>query len=249
MNGALMTVAWLTWRQLFARRRGWLAAAVVVMPFLLTFFYRFASEDREGDRLIFLMNLNGGLVLGVLLPITSVIFGTTAFGGEIEDGTLIYLLVRPVRRWMVVLVKFAVAALISAATVSASLLLAWFALRNAELPAAFAKGFVTAAIIGAVLYCGIFAYLGLVTRRGLVFGLIYTIVFENILARNLPGVKWLSIREFAVSLAQWAGGEAVKWPQPGVPMTTVWVAGSIILAIALTATMRRLVRYEMVERL
>ena len=103
--------------------------------------------------------------------------------------------------------------------------------------------------MGALVYNGIFAYLGLVTKRGLVFGLIYTIVFENILARNLPGVKWLSVREFTVSVAQWAGGEAVKWPVPGVPITTVWIAGSIILAGSVAATMRRLARYEMAERL
>jgi ABC-2 type transport system permease protein len=249
MNGALMTVAWLTWRQLFARRRAWLAGAVMVLPFLLTFFYRFASEDREGDRLNFLLGLNRELVLAVLLPLTAVIFGTTAFGGEVEDGTLLYLLVRPVRRWTVVLVKFAVATLVSAAIVSVSVLLAWFALRNAELPGAFAKGFVTATIVGAALYCALFAYLGLVTRRGLVVGLVYTIVFENILARNLPGVKWLSVREYAMSLAQWAGGDVVKWPVPGVPMTTVWVGGAIILTVALTVTMRRLERFEMAERL
>lgn len=249
MNGALMTVAWLTWRQLFARRRAWLAAAIIGLPFLLTFFYRFASEDREGDRLVFLMGLNKDLVLGVLLPITAVIFGTTAFGGEVDDGTLIYLLVKPVQRWSVVLVKFAVATLISAAIVSASVLLAWLALRNADLPWTFVRGFITAVLLGAIVYCGIFAFLGLITRRGLVFGLIYTVVFENILARNLPGVKWLSVREFAVSLAQWAGGDAIKWPTPGVPMTTVWVAGSIILALSLTATVRRLARYEMAERL
>jgi len=249
MNGALMTVAWLTWRQLFARRRVWLAAAIAVLPFLLTFFYRFASEDREGDRLVFLMNLNRDLVLSVLLPITAVIFGTTTFGGEVEDGTLIYLLVRPVNRWTVVLVKYVVASLVSAVVVSVSVLLAWFALRNPELPASFAKGFLVATVIGALLYCGIFGYLGLVTKRGLVFGLIYSIVFENILARNLPGVKWLSVREFTVSIAEWAGGGSIKWPTPGVPMTTVWVAGSIILAAALAVTMRRLERYEMAERL
>jgi ABC-2 type transport system permease protein len=249
MNSALMTVAWLTWRQLFARRRGWLAAAIVVLPFLITFFYRFASQDREGDRLIFLMGLNKDLVLAVLLPITAVIFGTTAFGGEVEDGTLLYLLVRPVQRRSVVIVKFLVAAGITAAVVSASELLAWFSLSNAELPFEFVKGFVVSVTIGAVLYCALFSYLGLITRRGLVVGLIYTIVFENILARNLPGVKWLSVREFTMSLAQWAGGETVKWPTPGVPMTTVWVAGAIILVACLFATMRRLGRYEMAEQL
>ncbi|HEX7938052.1 MAG TPA: hypothetical protein VF483_03610, partial [Gemmatimonadaceae bacterium] len=76
-----------------------------------------------------------------------------------------------------------------------------------------------------------------------------TIVFENILARNLPGIKWLSVREFTISLAQWAGGDAVKWPQPGVPIATVWVSGAIILVAAMWATMRRLGHYEMAERL
>src|SRR5689334_8782818 len=154
MNSALATVAWLTWRQLFARRRGWLAGAIIVVPFLFTFVYRFVSQDAEGDRLIFMMGLNRELVLGVLLPITSVIFGTTAFGGEIEDGTLIYLLVRPVQRWSVVLVKYLVAALISAGIVSAAAFLAWFAMRNAELPWAFAKSFIVASVMGSLLYCG-----------------------------------------------------------------------------------------------
>ncbi len=249
MTSALWTVAWLTWRQLFARRRAWLAAAIAVLPFVLTFFYRLSSEDNEGDRLLFLLGLNRDIVLGVLLPLTAVIFGTTAFGGEVEDGTLIYLLVRPVPRWQVVLAKYVVATTVSAAVITVSVLLAWFALRNAELPAVFARSFVTAALVGAVLYCALFSYLGLVTRRGLVIGLMYIIFFENVLSRNLQGVKWLSVREFAVAVARWVGGDAVKWPAPVVPMTTVWVAGSIILVGALALTMRKFSRYELAERL
>lgn len=249
MTHPLLTVAWLTWRQLFARRRGWLAAAIIVFPFVLTFLYRLSSEDREGDRLIFMLNMNRDMVVGVLLPLTAVIFGTTAFGGEVEDGTLIYLLVRPVPRWRVALVKYVVAVLVTVAVVSASVLLAWFALRTDELPGVFARAFLTAGLLGALLYCALFSFLGLVTRRGLVLGLLYLIFFENIMSRALQGVKWLSVREYAVSVAQWAGGDVVKWQVPGVPMTTVWVGGSIILAVALMMVMRTLERYEMAERL
>ena len=249
MNGPLFTVAWLTWRQLFARRRAWLAGAIVVLPFLLTFFYRFVSQDGEGDRLVFMMGLNRELVLGVLLPVTAVIFGTTAFGGEIDDGTLIYLLVRPVQRWTVVLVKYLVAALITAVIVSAAEFLAWFALRNAELPWTFAWSFIVAAFVGSLIYCALFGFLGLITRRGLIVGLIYAIVFENILARKLVGVRSLSVREYSITIAEWASNGIVKWAQPGVSVATVWWAGSVILAACLIATMRRLGRYEMAERL
>lgn len=249
MTGPLPTVAWLTWRQLVARRRGWLAAAIVVLPFMLTFLYRLTSEDREGDRLLFMINMNRDAVIGVLLPLTAVIFGTTAFGGEVEDGTLIYLLVRPVQRWRVALVKYVVAMAVTTAIVAAAVLLAWFAIRTAELPAAFPRAFLTAALGGALLYCGLFCYLGLVTRRGLVVGLLYLIFFENLMSRTLQGVKWLSIREYSWSLAQWAGGDVVKWQTPGVPMSTVWIGSAIILAVAVTLVMRRLSTYELAERL
>jgi ABC-2 type transport system permease protein len=244
-----MTVAWLTWRQLFARRRAWLAAAIIVLPFILTFFYRLTSEDREGDRLLFTLGMNREIVIAVLLPLTAVLFGTTAFGGEVEDGTLIYLLVRPVSRWQVTLVKYAIAVLVTLSIVTAAILLAWFALRTPELPWTVPKAFIAASIVGSIVYCALFSYVGLVTRKGLVIGLLYVIFFENVLTRNLPGVKWLSVREFGISVAQWAGEGIVKFTDATVPMTTVWVAGSIIVVAAMAATMRTLMRYELAERL
>lgn len=249
MKGPFMTIAWLTWRQLFARRRGWLAAAIVVLPFILTFFYRLASEDREGDRLIFMLGMNREIVIGVLLPLTAVIFGTTAFGGEVEDGTLIYLLVRPLPRWRVALTKYLVAVLVTVVIIAVAILFAWLALRTAELPGVVPRSFVSASLVGALVYCALFSYVGLVTRKGLVLGLLYVIFFENVLTRNLPGVKWLSVREFGVSVAQWAGGGVVKFADASVPMTTVWIVGSIILVAALSMTIRAMTRYELAERL
>jgi ABC-2 type transport system permease protein len=249
VNSALATVAWLTWRQLFARKRAWLAAAIIALPFILTFFYRLTSEDREGDRLVFMLGMSREIVLSVLLPLTAVLFGTTAFGGEVEDGTMIYLLVRPLSRWQVTLIKYAVAVLVTIAIVAASILLAWFAMRTTELPWAFPRSFIAAIIVGSLVYCALFSYVGLVTRKGLVIGLLYVIFFENVLTRSLPGVKWLSVREYNVSVAQWAGSGIVKFTDATVPMTTVWVAGSIILVAALASTIRTLTHYELAERL
>jgi ABC-2 type transport system permease protein len=249
MTGSAWTVAWLTWRQLFARRRAWLAAAIAVFPFLMTFIYRLSSEDNEGDRIVFMMGMNRELLLGVLLPLAALIFGTTSFGGEVEDGTLVYLLVKPVRRWRVVLVKYLVALVVTIAVVSVAVLLPWWALRNEELPLVFIRGFLVAVAVGAAIYCAVFTLLGLVTRRGLLFGLLYVIFIEQVLTRNFDGVASLSARELAISVAQWAGGGVVKWPTPAVAMPTVWTVAGLAVAAAIAITMRRLARYELAEKI
>lgn len=243
------TIVWLTWRQLFARKRAWIAVAIAVIPFLLTFLYRFASEDREGDRLAFMLGINREIILGVLLPLTAVIFGTAAFGGEVDDGTLLYMLVKPVLRWQVVLIKYLVALVVTMLVGGVAVTLPWLALRNADLPPGFIRGFLFAVAVGSLIYCAVFMYLGLKTRRGLLFGLLYIIFFENVMSRNFDGVKSLSARELSITAAEWASGGAVKWPVPGVDIATVWWAGSIIWVVAMALAMRKLSHYELAERL
>ena len=249
IDQATRTVLWLTWRQLFARHRVWLAAVTVILPFILTFLYRLSSEDNEGDRISFMMVMHRELILSVLLPVVALVFGTTAFGGEVEDGTLVYVLGKPVPRWKIVLVKYFVAVAVTVTVVAAAELLAWQSLRNAELPGRFLWGFVVAAAVGGAIYCAAFTFFGLVTRRGLLYGLLYVIFFENVLARNFDGVNQLSARQFSVSVAQWASNEVVKWSPPPVSMTNVWIVGSVIVVVSIVATMRRLSRYELAERL
>src|SRR5258708_40350013 len=66
-----------------------------------------------------------GIGLGVLLPITALVFGTSAFGGEVEDGTLIYLMVKPVPRWQLTFSKYVVALAATVAVIVSASLLAW----------------------------------------------------------------------------------------------------------------------------
>jgi len=246
---AMRTIVWITWRQLFARRRVWLAVAIAVLPYVLTFLYRLSSEDNEGDRVRFMMTMHRELVLAVLLPIAALVFGITAFGSDVEDGTLIYVIAKPVSRWRVVVAKYLVAFVVTVGVVAASVLLAWASLRSPELPGRFIWGFSVSIVVGAAIYCAAFTLLGLVTRRGLLFGLLYVIFFENLLARNFAGVASLSVRELAASVAQWASDGVVKWTIPPVSITTVWIVGGVIVATSIAVAMRKLMRYEMAERL
>lgn len=242
------TVVWLTWRQLFARRRLWLAIAFSLVPLIFTVFYRFASDDQAGARIGFFSGMSRELVIGTLVPLAAALFGTTAFGGEVDDGTLVYLLVKPIARWRIVLSKYVVALLSTIGVMVPSLVLPWLMLRGPELSFDVLRGFVIGGAAGAAIYCALFLSLGLKSRRALVFSLLYVIAFEAVLSRNLVGVKSLSVREFAVAISQAASNGALVLKGYVVPMNTVWTMSAILLIGALVISLRTLSRYELAER-
>ena len=51
------------------------------------------------------------------MPLVALIIGTAAIGSEIDDGTAVYLIVKPIPRWRIALSKMVVAAGLTAAMV------------------------------------------------------------------------------------------------------------------------------------
>jgi ABC-2 type transport system permease protein len=250
MSGPIdTTVVWLTWRQLFARRRLYLAGAFSFAPFLVAIIFRLTAGDLEGTSSGFLISLLREIVVGTLLPLAALVFGTSAFGGEIDDGTLVYLLVKPIARWRVVVSKYVVAVACTIAVMVPAIVLPWVLVRTPDLPATVPLSFLAGASIGALLYCAIFMTLGLTTRRALVLGLLYVIGLEIVLSRSIAGLRSLSIREFALSVTQAVGDAAVQFTDPTVRMTTVWWIGAIMLVGSIGLSIRKLGRYEVAERL
>jgi ABC-2 type transport system permease protein len=242
------TVVWLTWRQLFARKRLYLAVAFSLLPLIFTVFFKFAADDQPGSRLAFFSGLSRELIIGTLVPLAAALFGTTAFGGEVDDGTLVYLLVKPIPRWRIVLSKYVVAVLSTIGVMIPAMVLPWFLLSGPELSARVLRGFLVGGAAGAAIYCALFLSLGLASKRALVLSLLYVIGFEAVLSRNLVGVKSLSVREFAVALSQAASSGAIVLKGYVVPMTTVWTMSGILLIGAMALSLRKLSRYELAER-
>jgi ABC-2 type transport system permease protein len=243
------TIIWLTWRQLFARRRLYLVAAFALTPLLLALLFRVLIPDPDAASGEFLTGLVRDFVIGTLLPLAAVIFGTTAFGGEVDDGTLVYLLVKPLPRWRVVVWKYVVAVLSTAAVMIPAVLLPWLVVRTPELPFRIPLSYLAGLGVGCLVYCAIFVALGLTTRRSLVFGLLYIVAVEMVLSRTIIGTKSLSVREFAISVAQWAGNGTVTLSPTPVSLPTVWIMGPVILVGAIVFTLWKLQRFEVAERL
>ena len=50
-----------------------------------------------------------GLLVSSVLPLVALVFGTAALGSELDDGTAVHILTKPIPRWTIILPKLVVA--------------------------------------------------------------------------------------------------------------------------------------------
>jgi ABC-2 type transport system permease protein len=239
---AIPEIVRVTLRQLLGRRRTLLLLLLSVVPVLMALVFVAAGEsDVDG----FATSVLDVFSVTILLPIVAVLFGTAAFGAEIEDGTVVYLLAKPISRWAVILAK-----LIGAAAVTALLTIASVAVAGviALLPqgqhgVAAMIGFMAAMAVGSVCYVSFFLALSLYTRRALMIGIFYFLVWEGLLSSLLAGIANFSIRQYSLGAAgaffQMSGQEARLTPGTALPLA------AILVVVALTLATRKLMRFEM----
>jgi ABC-2 type transport system permease protein len=232
-------LATVTLRALLGRRRTLLMVLLAAMPVLLGLLIR-ANEDEL--RAEVLGPTIDGLVIRVVLPLIALVFGTAALGMELEDGTGVHLLTKPVERWQIILAKTLVAGTLTAAlivpsTVVSGLLMGGFNATAIDVTFAFAL----ANIVGSYLYTAIFLVLSVITTRGLIIGLAYALIWEAVVAGLLPGSQIFSVREYLAGIAQTLSPAAVEESLVGMG-GFLYAAVAVVLALAIGSV--RLSRYE-----
>jgi ABC-2 type transport system permease protein len=233
------TLASITLRSLLNRRRTILLALASALVVLVAGLYRISSPS-EAEALSFAGQLLADFGIGVVLPLVSVIVGTAAIGSEIEDGTIVYLLAKPIPRLAIVVVKLLVAWLVTCAIVVPGIWLGGIVATggNPDLGTAYA----VAAVVGGLEYTAIFVALSLITSRALVVGLAYVVVWEGVVAALFAGTRLLSVRQHAVWVADAIGGEGAV-PSDMEPQVLVVLA--LVTAGAFFIAVRRLERVEL----
>jgi ABC-2 type transport system permease protein len=171
--------------------------------------------------------------LGMLLPLATLWLGTSVVGDLVEDRLLVYLWLKPVARWQLpaaaVLATFSVVAPLTALPVAASVLVA--GAEDLALPA-FA-----AATLAALAYTGLFVAAGLWFRRAVWWGLVFVLLWENVLAYSAEGTARFTISEWARSLLETAPGVDVALGARSAAAAFV-VLPAVAVAGWLVATMR-----------
>jgi ABC-2 type transport system permease protein len=236
MTAALLAI---TFRALLNRRRTLLLALLGALLVLATVVYRLGNPSAT-ESLDVTRQLLADFGLGVLLPLVAVIVGTGAIGSELDDGTVVYLLAKPVPRWRIVLVKLGVAWLVVVLLVVPATVVAGLIGHDDR---GLAVAYAAAATVGALEYTALFLALSLVTSRALIIGLAYVMVWEGVVAALFAGTRTLSVRQHALAVAEAVGGESAAQAELAIGIALGVAVAVTILAVWLA--IRRLERVEL----
>lgn len=135
--------------------------------------------------------------LALYVPVTALVFATAVLGEMVEDGTLVYLWARPVRRFDLTLAAFLASLTITLPCVLVPM--AAFALVLDPDPALLA-GTLVASGLSALAHTALFVGLGARAPRALLWGLAYIAVWENLVGSLGANLARTSLRLHANSL-------------------------------------------------
>jgi ABC-2 type transport system permease protein len=221
------TITRITTRGLFGRRR-----FLLLLPLPVLLVGLAALADALGAR----PNEWGppvlvGLGLAVVLPVMALIVGTGVLGSEIDDGTLVHVLAKPLPRREIIFSKLIVAVVVTAVTVGAAMFAGGLIAGSARLGVGLAVG----SALGALAYSALFVALSLLTRRPVLLGLLYVLIWEGLLANLLSGTRVLSIQQYVITVADKIAPSDVLSGTVSLPvalsMAAVVAVGSTVLAI------------------
>jgi ABC-2 type transport system permease protein len=189
----MSTVAYITARGLFGRRRVLLLLPLPVLMIGLALILRSSGVDANqwGQPIIV------GLGFGVVLPVIALIVGTGVLGSEVEDGTIVHILTKPLPRRDIIFAKLLIASLVTAVSAAVPMFVTGLLADSA----AFGWALAIASAVGAVAYTAVFLLLSLLTRRPVLLGLVYVLVWEDLLSQFVSGTRVLSIEQYLLTFA------------------------------------------------
>jgi ABC-2 type transport system permease protein len=215
--------------------RGRLLAFVAVGALIDLIAYSIRVSDfasREAD--VFLLLDTAALALFV--PVVALVFSTSSLGDLASDGTLVYIWLRPVGRWKVVLVALAATLTVTLPLTLVPVCLAVL-LAGASWQALWAAAAASALATGA--YVTLFTGFGLRVRHALIFGLGYVVIWEAGIASIGKGPAAISIRHYAEAVLTNLGNQTLPnivqadlWPSLAV-LVGLMVAGAALTTVLL----------------
>ncbi len=231
------TVASLTSKSLLGRRR---TLVLLLLPLALlalcTLARVLAGLDPEIARELdgaLAPDLLGAFGIAILMPLLSLIAGTGSIGPEIDEGSIVYLLAKPLNRYSIVVTKLVVA--VGVVLVFGVLPIAVAGVVLTGEVGSVTIGYAVGALAAGIAYSAAFLLLAVVTRNAVVVGLIYALIWESLVGGLVPGAQTLSVQQWSLSVVQHVLGASAG--RLDVEAAVGFGTGLVLLAfVSVTAT-------------
>jgi ABC-2 type transport system permease protein len=211
------TISRLALQALLGRRRFFLLLA---FPVLLIALVALITALTDGDAAF---DIVPGLGYPLVLPLVAILAASSVLGPEVDDGSIVYLLSKPVSRYGVAISKWLVA--LAATLVSGSVAILIASLITGDTTRAVAM-FVGALVAGTA-YSALFLAISSVTRHAVIASLMFVLIWESLLGNLFTGVAWLSIGQWGLRI-----GHEVSSKLPDPANLTWAVLASIVVTVA-----------------
>jgi ABC-2 type transport system permease protein len=194
----IRTIAAVTLRSLLARRRALLMLLLAAVPVLVGLLSLAGGDHGNGATQV--AELLDAAIVATVLPLVALVFGTAAIGAELEDGSAIHLLTKPVTRWRIVVAKISAAVLPTAGLAAGAAILTGLLVGGGTDAVPVTLAYAFAVVVGALVYIAVFVALSVLTSRALIIGLVYVVVWEGMLGGLFEGTRVLSIRQYLLGI-------------------------------------------------
>jgi ABC-2 type transport system permease protein len=194
------TVAWITFRALFGRKRALLFVLPAVVLIVLTLALKGAHNTQSDWAALVL----GRVGVGAVVPLTALLVGTSVLGSEIDDNSVMHLLATPVPRRDVIVSKVCVSALVTTLFAAVPVLIAGIIAQGAH---SLAFGCFLGGVLGSIVYSCVFVFISAAVRHPVIYSLAYVALWEELISTLVSGAKYLSVEQWSLGLAHSISGD------------------------------------------
>ena len=240
---AWTTLVWLSFRRLL-----WSGNTLMVLLPLAAcaLFLLKRGFDRDGASIDAFNGFSsfflGGVFATFVVPICAVAYGTASIGGDREDRTLLFLLIRPVPRALILTAKLAATLPLVLGLVMGSFFV--YCQMAGQVGRLAFSLYLPAIFYMTLAYVCLFHFFAVSFRHSTIIALIYALFMELLLG-NMPGiVKRVAVNYYGRSMIYAAGAaEGLERPDPQLfeplsAVTSAWAlvgiaVGGLLLALVI----------------